>query len=66
MQVAPYVFSPPTLVTPTTAGLREDIEWSAFFSNFQTIVLVANSDDQRLSEILRDPPPTDPPPTSAG
>ncbi|MCV3764785.1 3-deoxy-manno-octulosonate cytidylyltransferase [Rhizobium sp. TRM95796] len=57
MQVAPYVFSPPTLVTPTTAGLREDIEWSAFFSNFQTIVLVANSDDQRLSEILRDPPP---------
>lgn len=57
MQVAPLVFSPPVALPPTTMGLRTEEEWSAFFSAFQTIVLVANSDDQRLSDILRDPPP---------
>lgn len=57
MLVAPLPLSPPVASPPTTLGLRTEAEWSAFFYGFETIVLVANSDDQRLGDILRDPPP---------
>lgn len=57
MHLAHDAFPPPSLNRITTTGLRVEAEWRSFFAAYDTIVLVANSDEQQLRAILADPPP---------
>ena len=42
----------------TAAGRRSGADWQAFFSSFSHIVLVANSEEQKVEDIRAEYPPT--------
>ncbi|WP_245480520.1 3-deoxy-manno-octulosonate cytidylyltransferase [Neorhizobium sp. NCHU2750] len=46
------------LVPPSVSGLREQSEWSDFFSRYSHIVLVANSDQIRIDDLQSTYPDT--------